>query len=354
MPDPQPNSRNRNVATGLQPPGQAATRKFPVTGEIAPTTDALSLETWRLEIAGLVESPRALAYDELLALPQAELMADIHCVTGWSHYGMSFTGLPLRTVLARAKPTPDARFVRFAAYSARDHDTSLPLDLALEDTWLVHRVNGEPLTREHGWPLRTVTPSRYFYKSLKWVHRVELLGEDRLGYWERESLYHNNADWRSGQERYTSGAIKPERIAAFRKAKDYARYRGPHNLLLNVDLCGWAPATTDLGELHIKNSDLRDAKLAGANLRRANFSRNDLRGADLRGADLREADLEGAQFAGADLTDADLSKTELSAATFFETRDDGSTTAARIEAMRWDGAAGLLEAQEDYLRSVNS
>lgn len=341
---------NRNVATGLQPPGQAATHKFPVTGEKAPATPALDLKTWRLHIEGLVENALSLGYDELLAMPQAELTADVHCVTGWSQYAMRFTGLPLAGLLAIARPTPAARFVRFAAYSDRGHDTSLPLELALTDTWLVHSFDGRPLEPAHGWPLRTVTPSRYFYKSLKWVHRIELLAEDRLGYWERESQYHNNADWRSGQERYTSGAIKPERVAAFRSAKDYARYRGPHNLLLSVDLRGWSPCTTDLGELHIKNSDLREARLAGTNLRGANLTRSDLRGANLRGADLRGADLEGVQFAGADLCDADLTSAALSAATFFEARPNGTTLAARIDGLRWDGVSGLLEAQERFLR----
>lgn len=339
----------RNVATGQLPPGQAETHKFPVTGEKAPLSEALDPARWRLHVVGLVDNPIEWTLSDVRSLPQGQLVADIHCVTGWSRFGLTFGGTPLSDLLDIVRPTAAARFVRFIAYSPRGHDTSLPLSLAREDTWLVHTVDGQPLDPEHGGPLRTVTPSRYFYKSLKWLHTIELMTEDRLGYWERESHYHNNADWRSGQERYTSGSIKPERVAAFRNAHDYARYRGPEHLLLTVDLRHWSPQTPDLGALHIKNSDLRDAQLAGANLRGANLTRCDLRDADLHDADLRDADLEGARLAGANLENADLTGSALSATTFFETLPDGTRHAARVRALRWHGATGLLEAQHAFL-----
>lgn len=336
------------------PPGQVATRRFPVTGEKRPPPDALDLTRWRLEIAGLVERPLTLTHAELLALPQRERRVDLHCVTGWTRLGMTLAGVPLAELLARAGPRPAARFVRFQAYSTRGHDTSLRLDVALADTWLVHSADGQPLAPEHGWPLRTLTPSRYLYKSLKWVRRIELLAEDRLGYWERTSHYHNNADWRSGHERFTTGAIPPERVAAFRGATDYRRWRGPERLLLGVDLRGWTPRTRDIGAVHVKHSDLRDARLAGADLRGANLSLSDLRGADLRGADLRGADLEGARLAGADLRDADLRDAALTAATFSEQASDRRPRPARVAGLRWEGAFGLLESQEALLREAAS
>ena len=331
------------------PPGQTATRKFPVVGEQAPAPEALDLDHWRLTVEGLVERPLRLTYAEILALPQSELVADIHCVTSWSHFGMRLQGVPLAVVLDRAVPKPEARFVRFEAYSPRLHDTSLPLELALEDTWLIHSRDGEPLTPEHGWPLRTVTPSRYFYKSLKWVHRIELLAEDRLGYWERESSYHNNADPWPGDQRFVSGSLPPEKLRALREAESYVPYRGPRKVVVGADLRGWQPRTRDLGDLHLKNCDLRGARLEGADLRGANLSLSDLRGADLRGADLRGADLEGADFAGADLTGADLRDTFLSATKFFDQDRE-----ARIAGMRWEGGRGLLEDQEAFLRQPPS
>lgn len=332
------------------PPHQALTRKFPVVGEKAPPAAALDLGAWRLEIAGLVERPASLAWNDYLALPHAERVADLHCVTGWTRLDTRLAGLPLARLLAPAGVRPEARFVRFAAYSERDHDTSLPLELALADTWLVHAVDGEPLAPEHGGPLRTVTPSRYFYKSLKWVRRIELLAEDRLGYWERESQYHNVGDpWR-GDQRFSTGSIDPGELARLREGRDIAPWRRPRNVVLAADLRDWAPRDRDLRGVQLKNCDLRGARLAGADLRGANLSLSDLRGADLAGADLRDADLEGADLAGAELGGADLSRCALSATRFVGAGDGGEPLAARVDGLRLDGATGLLESQERFLR----
>jgi DMSO/TMAO reductase YedYZ molybdopterin-dependent catalytic subunit len=334
------------------PPGQALTRKYPVVGEKSPAPEALDPDRWRLAVEGLIDPAFEITFEELLSLPQRDLVADIHCVTGWTQFDMRFTGLPLAGLIEAhgARVLPVANFVRFTAYSERAHDTSLPVERALLDTWLVHSFDGRPLTPEHGAPLRTVTPSRYFYKSLKWVHRIEFLAEDRLGYWERESSYHNNADPWPGNERYATGSHTAKEIESFRNATSYVPYRGPRKLLLSVDLRGWSPATRDLGNLYLKDCDLRDARLDGVDLRGANLTRCDLRGASLRGADLRGADLEGANFAEADLTGADLREAALSAAKFFARDEAGGIKAAKIDGLRWDPAAELLEDQERFLR----
>jgi DMSO/TMAO reductase YedYZ molybdopterin-dependent catalytic subunit len=343
------------------PPGQALTRKFPVVGENEPAPDALDLEHWRLRMDGLVERRLELSWADLLALPQAERTADIHCVTGWSRFGTRFVGVPLAELLALSGVSAGARFARFEAYSRRGHDTSLPLALARADAWLVHTVDGEPLTPEHGYPLRVLLPSRYFYKSLKWVHRIELLAEDRLGYWERESAYHNGGDPWAGDQRFASGSIDPEAVARLREATSFERWRFSRKVLIGLDLRGWVPRSRDLRGLQLKSCDLRAAELAGCDLSGANLSLSDLRGAFLRGADLRDADLEGANLAGADLRDADLSGAALSATRFFERtqvseRAEGAIAAiaasgaALVEGMRWQDTSGLLEEQEDFLR----
>lgn len=331
------------------PPGQALTRKFPVVGERAPAPGALDLATWRLEVSGLVARPLQLDWPGYLALPRRERTVDLHCVTGWSRLGTRLGGLPLAQLLEAAGVLPGARFVRFAAYSERDHDTSLPLDLARRDTWLVHEVDGLPLAVEHGFPLRTVTPSRYFYKSLKWLRRIELAAEDRLGYWERESAYHNVGDPWAGDQRFTTGSADPAEVARFRAARDFAPWRSPRKVLLGVELAGWRPATTDLRGLRLKNCDLRGARLAGCDLAGANLSLSDLRGADLAGARLAGADLEGARLAGADLAGADLTGCALSATSFFEPGADARP--ARLAGLRLAGASGLLEDQERWLRA---
>ena len=203
------------------PPGQALTAKFPVVGERMPAPEALDLGSWSLEVGGRVERPLALSWPEYQQLPHRERVADIHCVTGWSRFDGRWTGLPLAELLATAVPLADARYVRFEAYSPREHDTSLPLDVALADTWLVHAADGAPLTLEHGFPLRTVTPSRYFYKSLKWLRRIELLAQDRRGYWERESSYHDVGDPWAGDQRFSTGSIDPEALDRFRAAESF-------------------------------------------------------------------------------------------------------------------------------------
>ena len=331
------------------PPGQALTRKFPVVGERSPSAAALDLDRWRLAVDGCVVRPLELAWPDYLALPHRERSADLHCVTSWSRPGTRFRGLPLTDLLARAGVAPAARFVRFAAYSDRDHDTSLPLELALADTWLVHEIDGRPLAVEHGFPLRTVTPSRYFYKSLKWLRRVELLAEDRLGYWERESAYHNVGDPWAGDQRFTSGSLDPRELELLRAGRDLAPWRLPRKVVLGADLGGWDPRDRDLRRLQLKNCDLREARLAGCDLRGANLSLSDLRGACLADADLREADLEGANLAGADLSGADLCGAALSATRFFEDTGSGRRE-ARVAGLRLAGASGLLENQEEFLR----
>jgi hypothetical protein len=333
------------------PPGQVETRKFPVVGERAPAAGGLDLGAWRLEIDGLVERPLRLTWADYLALPHRERVADLHCVTGWTRFATRLGGVPLAFLLERAGPLAEARFVRFAASSERAHDTSLPLALALADTWLVHRVDGGPLAPEHGYPLRTVTPARYFYKSLKWVRRIELLAEDRLGFWERESAYHNVGDPWTGDQRFSTGSIDPAELARFRAASDFGPWRAPRKVLLGIDLSGWRPLSRALGGLRLKNCDLRGADLGGCDLTGANLSLSDLRGARLARAKLAGADLEGARLAGADLTGADLSGCALSATRFFERDQDGREQGALVAGLELAGASGLLEDQEEWLRA---
>ena len=331
-----------DVATGAVPPGQRLTRRFPVTGEDGPGVDDLDRTTFRLALAGLVDAPTVLGFADLVALGPRTLRADIHCVTGWSRLACTFTGVPLRAVLDAAGGTaPDARFVRFEATSARAHDTSLPLDLALADAWVVWEADGAPLDVAHGGPVRIVTPSRYFSKSCKWVRLVELLAEDRLGYWERTSGYHNDADPWPGDRRFVSGSLRPEQLERFLAASDHDKYRD--RPLIGVDLRSWAPRTrgsVDLRRIALKGCDLRGVDLSGTDLRGANLSLSDLRGARLLGADLGGADVEGADFEGADLTGANLDGAACAAT---------NLVGAVVVGLRWHGAQGLLEDSEAWL-----
>ena len=327
------------------PPGQIETRRFPVVGERAPSPElAASPDSWRLAVRGEVDNPLDLDLPAFLALPQMPLRFDIHCVTSWTRFDTEFTGVPLREVLDAAGVTPSARFVSFSAYSDRDHHTSLPLDVALELSWLVHEVDGEALETGHGGPVRVVTTDRYFYKSIKWIKRIDVLTEDRPGWWEENSSYHNNADPTTGSERFTSGSVRPEQLERFLTAGSYDKYRG--RVMLGLDLRGWVLASKNLTRLYLKNCDLRGVDLSGADLRGCNLSLSDLRGANLAGSDLSGSDVEGANFAGADLTDVDLTDSALSATRFLD-----SGEAARVRGMEISGTWGLVEEQEEFLAS---
>ncbi len=179
------------------PPGQYLTEKWPVlhAGSI-PKTD---LATWDFTVSGEVEQPLRLTWEELTALPATEIKLDIHCVTRWSRFDTRFKGVHWRDLAALASPKPSARFV--VAQAEQGFTANVPL-AALEDenALIAYEADGEPLTPEHGWPLRLVVPSKYFWKSAKWLRGLELLDHDQPGFWERYG-YHNEADyWK--EERY--------------------------------------------------------------------------------------------------------------------------------------------------------
>jgi len=140
-----------------------------------------------------------LGWEELKALPAIETTIDIHCVTRWSRFDTSFRGVHWRELAKLAKPKPGARFV--VAHAEQGYTANVPL-AAIEDdnAMIAYEADGQPLELEHGWPLRLVVPTRYFWKSAKWLRGLELLGSDRPGFWERYG-YHNEADfWK--EERY--------------------------------------------------------------------------------------------------------------------------------------------------------
>ena len=179
------------------PPGQYLTDKWPVLHAGAvPRTD---LATWDFRVFGSVENEIVLSYDELQALPQTEITTDIHCVTRWSRFDASFRGVHWRELAKLAAPLPEARYV--VARAEQDFTANIPLEALEDDRALIAwEADGELLSPDHGWPLRLVIPSRYFWKSAKWLRGLELLASDEPGFWERYG-YHNDADYWE-EERY--------------------------------------------------------------------------------------------------------------------------------------------------------
>jgi DMSO/TMAO reductase YedYZ molybdopterin-dependent catalytic subunit len=165
----------------------------------AEPTPRVTPETWTLTVDGLVERPTTWNWDEAHALPGSEYRGAIHCVTTWSKFDISFTGVSVDVLLAAAGPLPEARFV--LAHSSTGYTTNLPLsDVTDGKAWVVWEVDGQPLARNHGGPARLLVPHLYFWKSAKWVSRLELMAEDRPGFWERNG-YHDRGDpWR--EQRY--------------------------------------------------------------------------------------------------------------------------------------------------------
>ncbi len=164
----------------LLPPRQQVTQKFPVVGEREPEAAALDLRNWRLTVSGEVEHPQSWTYDAIQQLPQVEVTHDIHCVTRWSRLGCRWRGVAFDAIAKQVRPTAKARFVQFVAYSSRQHDSSLPLDVCQRGggVLLAWTMDDEPLSVAHGYPLRVVAPTRYFYKSVKWVHEIRFLETD--------------------------------------------------------------------------------------------------------------------------------------------------------------------------------
>jgi len=179
------------------PPGQRLVQDFPVL-DLGVQPD-VTPANWRLRIEGLVAAPVRLTLDEFRALPQAERFNDIHCVTQWSRYDNTWQGVPVRDLLAMARPKDEARFVSMTSYDG--YTTNLAMaDFDRAENIFAHSWAGAPLERQHGGPARLVVPHLYFWKSPKWVTRIELLREDRPGFWEVRG-YHNRGDpWM--EERY--------------------------------------------------------------------------------------------------------------------------------------------------------
>lgn len=169
------------------PPNQVQTRKWPVLhAGIVPRFDPA---TWRFEVTGLVERPWSCTYEEFRSLPTVRVRADMHCVTRWSRLDNLWEGVSTRTVLEKSGVKPEARFVYVVCEPPYPGEppftTNLPLeDFLGEDCLFAWGHDGKDLEPDHGWPLRLVVPRLYAWKSAKWVRGIELMAEDRPGFWE--------------------------------------------------------------------------------------------------------------------------------------------------------------------------
>jgi len=179
------------------PPGQYLTEKWPVLhyGPV-PSFDA---KKWDFRVWGRVENELRWSWDEFQRLDQAQVTADMHCVTTWSKLDQKWEGIPFRKIVELAKPLSDAKFV--ISHCEYGFTANVPIEATEDDDCLVAlRANGAALTPEHGYPARLVIPKLYAWKSAKWLRGIEFATTDKPGFWERNG-YNNRGDpWK--EERY--------------------------------------------------------------------------------------------------------------------------------------------------------
>ena len=172
------------------PPGQRLVENWPVL-DLGIQPD-VPVHLWQLTIDGAVEEPVVWSWDAFMEQPQVEDISDVHCVTQWSRYDNRWAGVSTRHVVGLVRPTPAATHVVLHGYDG--YTTNVTLEaFADEDALIAHSHDGTPITRDHGGPARLVIPRYYFWKSAKWIRRIELVAADRPGFWEVRG-YHNVGD----------------------------------------------------------------------------------------------------------------------------------------------------------------
>lgn len=197
------------------PPGQVLTERFPILheGEV-PEYD---LTSWTLRLGGALNQACQLSYDDLLRLPQTEVRCDIHCVTRWSKFDTTWRGVHLRDLLQAFELQPQGGFVM--AHADSDYQANISLeDLLHPDSLLALEYDGKPLTPQHGWPVRLLIAGRYFWKSAKWLRRLEFTTSEAPGFWERNG-FHLHADPFS-EQRFSGEALDIPEDEWERKAYD--------------------------------------------------------------------------------------------------------------------------------------
>lgn len=189
--------RGARPADDRLPPGQRLVETWPIL-DLGVQPD-IAKDEWAFTIDGLVENPTRWTWDDFLAQPQVSVQSDIHCVTGWSRYDNTWTGVHVAHLLDMCRPEKEAMHCLIYAFDG--YTTNIRLDrLSDSDVLLAHSWEGEYLTKEHGGPVRAVVPKWYFWKSAKWIRRIEFIAADETGFWEDRG-YHNEGDpWK--EQRY--------------------------------------------------------------------------------------------------------------------------------------------------------
>jgi DMSO/TMAO reductase YedYZ molybdopterin-dependent catalytic subunit len=172
------------------PPGQHEVKNWPVLD--LGVQPAIPRDMWSLTVKGYVEKPYVLEWKDFMALPQVEDVSDFHCVTSWSRMDNHWGGVRFSTLAEKAVLKSNATHVNIKAYDG--YSTNLPIAECMDDdVLLVHTWEGIDLPREHGGPVRMITPRKYAWKGAKWIKEILFLPQDILGFWELRG-YSNSAE----------------------------------------------------------------------------------------------------------------------------------------------------------------
>ncbi len=186
------NLAKQGIDPSRLPRGQYATDRFPVLHiEEVPSFEP---GQWDLSIGGLVDRPFTIGFEELVAMPAVTPTFDIHCVTKWSRFDTTWTGVRIRDLFELAGVQTAATHVMEHAESG--YTTNLPLaDITTDDAIIAYGYDGMPIEPDHGGPVRVVVPHLYFWKSAKWVRSLELIAGDRPGFWESNGYHMYGDPW---------------------------------------------------------------------------------------------------------------------------------------------------------------
>ncbi|RJQ31700.1 MAG: sulfite oxidase-like oxidoreductase [Actinobacteria bacterium] len=185
------------LRTNRVPPGQHVTERWPTLHH--GQTPQIDTKSWQFRIFGLVDEEKTLNYDEFIALPNIKVLSDIHCVTTWSRLNNLWEGISTSVLKDLASIQAEAKYV--LVHAAGGFTTNLSLeDFFAEDVLFALKHDGQPLSSEHGGPVRLVVPRLYFWKSAKWVNGIEFLDKNQPGFWEAGGYHMHGDPWK--EERY--------------------------------------------------------------------------------------------------------------------------------------------------------
>jgi DMSO/TMAO reductase YedYZ molybdopterin-dependent catalytic subunit len=198
--------RSELAAEGIDPdrlpPGQYRSKDFPVL-HVGEVPDWRDLTGWDLRVTGHVERPFSLSFDELRSMPAVTITRDIHCVTKWSVFDQTWTGVRVGDLFDRAGLKPGATHVM--EWGDGGYTTNVPLADLLEDGIVAYELEGRPIPPEHGFPVRVVLPRLYFWKSAKWLRCLDVLTADQPGFWERNGYHMRGEPF--AEERFGRGGL---------------------------------------------------------------------------------------------------------------------------------------------------